>query len=69
MLGNDGSRYRGPRGSVLNGENRGRAVANIRMVPGDVGGREQNGKTIGRIASITLSIPVGIEGDGRGLIS
>jgi len=44
-------------------------VANIRTVTGDVGGREQNGKTIGRIANITLSIPVGIEGDGRGLIS
>jgi len=37
---------------------------------GVVGGREQNGKTIGRIASITPSIPVGTaEGDGRGLIS
>jgi len=44
-------------------------VASIGMVVGGVGGREQNGKTIGRSASITPSIPVGIEGDGRGLIS
>jgi len=61
------------RGSVLNGENRARGegggMASIGMVAGGVGGREQNGKTIGRIASITPSIPVGIEGDRRGLIS
>jgi len=47
----------------------GRGMASIGMVAGGVGGREQNGKTIGRIASITPSIPVGIEGDRRGLIS
>jgi len=44
-------------------------VESIGMVVGGVDGREQNGKTIGRIASITPSIPVDIEGNGRGLIS